>query len=97
MQGAKLDWNYFLGMRHIVEQLPLQTSLVTTDNEIASKPSLAVSLNVNTSIDASMNITLVQGHQKYWTNTGKTRTGLSLVSRSTKREVVRALADGTYR
>lgn len=93
-EGAKLDWNYFLGMRHVVEQLPLQTSLVTIDNEIASKPSLAVSVNVNTSIDSAMNITLVQGHQKYWTNTARTRAGLTLVSRSTKREVVQALADG---
>ena len=93
-EGAELDWNNFLGMRHIVEQLPLQTSLDTSDNEIPSKPSLAVSVNVNTSIDASMGITLVAEHQKYWTDTAIARAGLTLVSRSTKSEVVRALADG---
>ena len=94
-EGAELDWNYFLGMRHIVEQLPLQMSLGTTDNRIVSKPALAVSLNVNTFIDASMGITLVEEHQKRWRDTARARAGLKLVSRSTKKEVVRALADGT--
>jgi CHAT domain len=93
-EGAELDWNNFLGMRHIVEQLPLQASLGTRDNEIASEPNLAVSVNVNTSIDASMGITLVAEHQKYWTDTATTRTGLKLVSRLTKSEVMRALANG---
>ena len=36
-EGAELDWNNFLGMRHIVEQLPLQQSLGTRDNEIPSR------------------------------------------------------------
>ena len=94
-EGAELKWNNFLGMRHIVEQLPLQASLSTRDNEIASEPSLAVSVNVNTSIDASMGITLVAEHQKYWTDTATARAGLKLVSRSTKSEVVHALADGS--
>jgi len=91
---SHLDWDNFLGMRHIVEQLPLQMSLRTTSSEILSEPRLAVSINVNTSIDASMGITLVAEHQKYWTSSAAARAGLSLVSRSTKSEVVRALADG---
>src|SRR5258708_6071528 len=81
-------------MGHSGEQLPLQTALGTTDNQIVSKPSLAVSVNVNTSIDTSMGITLVAEHQKYWTDTAIARAGLKLVSRSTKSEVVRALASG---
>jgi molecular chaperone DnaK len=92
-EGAELDWNNFLGMRHIIEQLPLQTSLGTRDNQIVSEPSLAVSVNVNTSIDASMGITLVAEHQRYWTDTATARAGLKLVSRSTMSEVVSALAD----
>ena len=93
-EGADLDWNYFLGMRHIVEQLPLQQSLNTRGNRIPSEPSLAVSVNVNTSIDSSMGITLVAGHQQHWRDTAVARHGLALVSRSTKTEVVRALASG---
>jgi hypothetical protein len=93
-ENAELDWDKFLGMRHIVEQLPLQMSLGTVDNEIASTPRLSVSVNVNMSIDASIRIPLVAGHQKHWKETETARTGLTLLSRSTGQEVVRALADG---
>ena len=41
-----------------------------------------------------MGITLVAEHQKYWAGTAITRAGLTLISRSTKSEVVDALADG---
>jgi hypothetical protein len=90
-EDAELDWNNFLGMRHIVEQLPLQTSLSTRNYEIPSKPSLAVSLNVNTSIDADLGITLVEEHQQYWADTAVGLDDLDLVTRSTRREVVAAL------
>ncbi len=93
-EGSELSWDNFLGMRHIVEQLPLQMSLGTVDNEILSTPRLAVSVNVNTSIDPSLGITLVAEHQKYWKKTATDRAGLALLSRSQKREVVSALADG---
>jgi hypothetical protein len=92
---AQLDWNNFLGMRHIVEQLPLQTSLNTRTNEISSQPRLAVSLNVNTFIDQSMGIALVAQHQRTWAATAAARTGLTLVTRSTKSEVVQALASAS--
>jgi hypothetical protein len=92
--GAVLDWNNFLGMRHIVEQLPLQMSLATVDNEILSTPRLSVSVNVNTSIDAAQGVTLVAGHQKYWADAAEAWSGLTLVPRSTTGEVVRAFANG---
>jgi CHAT domain-containing protein len=93
-EGAELDWDKFLGMRHIIEQLPLQMSLGTVDNEIASTPRLSVSVNVNMSIDQAMRISLVAGHQQRWRDTAAARTGLRLRPRSTRQEVVRALADG---
>ncbi len=93
-EGSELSWDNFLGMRHIVEQLPLQMSLGTVDNEILSTPKLAVSVNVNTSIDPSLGITLVAEHQKYWIKAATDRAGLTLLSRSQKKEVVSALADG---
>jgi len=95
-EGAELDWNYFLGMRHIVEQLPLQQSMSTRDSRIPSRPKLAVSVNVNRSIDKpAKGLTLVAGHQKHWTDTAAARAGLTLVSRTTKTEVVRALANAS--
>jgi hypothetical protein len=92
-EGAQLDWNYFLGMRHIIEQMPLEQSLNTRGSQIPSEPSLTVSLNVNTSIDPLRGMTLVAGHQQYWRDTAAARRGLMLVSRATTTEVVRALAD----
>jgi phosphoribosylcarboxyaminoimidazole (NCAIR) mutase len=90
---ARLDWDCFLGMRHIIEQLPLQQSLRTRTNEIPSKPSLAMSLNMNRSIDTSLGMPLVVGHERHWTEAAAARAGLTVVSRATKDEVVRALAD----
>ena len=90
---AILNWDNFLGMRHIIEQLPLQQSLLTMTNEIRSKPALAVSLNMNHSIDAAMGMPLVAGHERYWTDAAAARAGLTVTSRATKDEVVRALAD----
>jgi|GEM_PF-459405 len=51
-EDAVPDWNNFLGMRHIVEQIPLQPSLNVWDHGIASdNPSLAISVNLNKTID----------------------------------------------
>jgi hypothetical protein len=87
-----LDWNNFLGMRHIVEQLPVQMCDGASDSRIDSDPELDVSLNVNLSIDASLPAPLVAGHLKRWTDTATARSGLKLISRSTTTEVRRALA-----
>jgi hypothetical protein len=46
------DWGNFLGMRHIIEQIPLQPSLNVWDHGIVSdNPSLAISVNLNKTID----------------------------------------------
>jgi hypothetical protein len=50
-EGAKLDWNNFLGMRHVIEMIPLQNTLVVSAPEIPSdQPTLALSVNVNRGI-----------------------------------------------
>jgi hypothetical protein len=90
---TQLDWNNFLGMRHVVEQLPVQMCDGASDSQIHSDPELGVSLNVNLSIDPSLPAPLVAGHLKRWTDTAAARSGLKLISRSTTTEVVRALAD----
>ena len=49
---ATLDWNNFLGFRHVVEQLPIVDQLGQGGAAIASdKPALAVSINLNRKID----------------------------------------------
>mgnify|MGYP001544192083 CR=1 FL=1 len=93
--GAKLDWDQFIGMRHVVEEIPLQTTLSITDSAIASDPRLAVSVNVNSGIDAQLGVTVVADQQAYWANAAAKRTRIGLTSRTTRVDVMHALADAT--
>jgi hypothetical protein len=93
-QNATLDWNNFIGMRCIVEQIPLQNSLATIDSAIPSAPQLTVSLNLNRTIDAQMRATFVSEQQAYWEKACGTRKAVKVVSRTKKEELLRALADG---
>lgn len=93
--GAKLDWDYFLGMRHIIEQIPLQNTLAVSDYAIPSdKPELTVSVNVNSGIDAQMGSDFVAQQQTFWSEAKKSRKRIRVTPRTTSTEVVKALADG---
>ncbi|MGO4308134.1 CHAT domain-containing protein [Cupriavidus sp. RAF12] len=62
-----IDWKNFLGMRHIVEQIPLQRSLNVWDHGIASdKPRLAVGVHLNQDIDAEIPGGFVQSQREFW-------------------------------
>jgi len=91
--GAKLDWNLFIGMNSWIDEVPLQTNLTVTGSEIASdQPRLAVSLNVNTQIDAQLGLTVVADQSAFWAQAAK-RGRIALTTRTTSVEVLRALAD----
>lgn len=92
-EGQVLDWNFFLGMRHVIEVIPLQTDMLVDDTVIVSdEPKLSVSVNVNAGIDAQMKTNVVARQVKYW-NDGATTAGarLGLAQRSTRKEVLDAL------
>jgi len=93
-EGAVLSWDNFIGMRHVIEQIPLQNSLSVSGNAIPSDPHLAVSINVNSGIDAQMGGDYVARQGKYW-NAIKVRSpnGLQLTSRTTRSQVMQALAN----
>ena len=93
-RGARLDWNLFLGMRHIVEQVPFQKLKGTFSNTISSSPSIPVSVNINPTIDAAMRIDLVEKHEQFWSGL-RSRGGMAPITRANLDEVVSALADGT--
>jgi hypothetical protein len=93
--GAKLDWDLFIGMRHVVEEIPLQTTLAISDSAIASEPRLAVSVNVNTAIDAKLGITVVADQQTWWSTEAAKRQRIGVTSRATRADVVNALANAT--
>jgi len=91
--GAKLDWDLFIGMRHVVEEIPLQTTLAISDSAIASEPRLAVSVNVNSAIDAQLGVTVVADQQTWWSTAATKRQRIGVTSRATRADVVHALAN----
>lgn len=92
-EDAALDWDKFLGMRHVVDQIPLQQDLEVRDLRITSKPHLTVGLNVSGTIDRQYNVTYVGEHLDHWTTIAGQRRRLVLVPRSTRESVVAALDD----
>lgn len=91
--GATLDWQYFLGVRHIIECIPLQTSLSVMDNAISSSPRLSVSVNFNDTIDAQMNANFVATQKTFW-NGQSSNAAMNITSRSLKKDLMQALASG---
>ncbi|ADP96972.1 CHAT domain-containing protein [Marinobacter adhaerens] len=83
-RDAPLDWKLFLGMSHIIEQIPLQPNLGIQDSLIKSDdPSLAVSVNVHAGIDAQMKSDFVGRQLEYWDNCSE---GFGARMRVTKRQ-----------
>ncbi|WP_316161928.1 CHAT domain-containing protein [Bradyrhizobium sp. SZCCHNRI20481] len=94
--GAKLDWDNFIGMRHVIEQIPMQNTPRVSDCLIPSdKPELSISVNVNDNIDRQMGADLVAQQQRFWVAEKAARRNVHVVSRTTSKELVKALADET--
>ncbi|HEY6793485.1 MAG TPA: CHAT domain-containing protein [Kineosporiaceae bacterium] len=95
--GATLSWDRFLGMRHLVEQIPYVGSPSHDTTVVNSRPRLAVSVNVNTTIDVTMKATFVSDQQQWWSAAAVSCPGqqLTVLPRSTRDELVSALADPT--
>jgi hypothetical protein len=81
---------WFLGMQHIVEQIPLQQTMLVMDHRIDSRANLKVSINVNVDIDKKMGAPLVGSQLEYWRGVEK-KGGTTLVQRTTLDELVGAL------
>ncbi|MGX1159801.1 CHAT domain-containing protein [Arthrobacter sp. SLBN-100] len=88
------DWRRFLGMSHIIEQIPLQTAMTTLSGVIDSGPTgLSVSVNFNESIDEQMHADFVARQVQYWGAAADFRPPINLVSRTKRAELVGALKD----
>ena len=87
-----VDWERFLGMRHIIEQIPLQNTLSVPDGTIASdRPALSVSVNLNDGIDAQMHADLVARQARYWDAASAAEPGVRVTRRTRRQELLRAL------
>jgi len=87
-----VDPEMFLGLKHIIEHIPLQPGMKVIDTTVDSQPGLAVSLNVNADIDRQMGMPLIAGQRSYWEQIGQAG-GVEVIVRESGDEVTRALAD----
>ncbi|MEO8564371.1 MAG: CHAT domain-containing protein [bacterium] len=91
---AKLSWDNFLGLRCIIEQIPLQTDMLVDDWAIASDhPGLSVGVNVNASIDEQFSIDVIKRQLAFWDKLAKTPgTRLTVTERKSRKDVLKALS-----
>jgi hypothetical protein len=88
----QVDPELFLGLKHIIEHIPLQQDMQVISGTLDSQPKLTVSLNVNTDIDKQMGVPLIAGQRKHWDEIAQS-SGIQLLVRETKDDVTQALAD----
>ncbi|TDV07180.1 CHAT domain-containing protein [Paraburkholderia caballeronis] len=85
--AVPLNWDNFLGMRHVIEQIPLQNPMTVMEPQIASAPSLNVSLNFHEGIDAAMGVDVVAAQRAFW----KGRSGTTITDRTKRADFINAL------
>ncbi|WP_345802640.1 CHAT domain-containing protein [Microbacterium sp. AZCO] len=69
----ELDWKNFIGMRHVVEQVPMrEISALPPAATITSTPDLSVRVLYHDGIDATMPSHPVAAQRAYWENRGVT-------------------------
>jgi hypothetical protein len=94
--NATLDWQNFLGVRHVIEQLPIVDQLGQGGPAIASdKPCLEVSINLNRRIDDDFRADWVAKQEQFWTDATGVHSRLHVTPRTQRQEFLTALADGT--
>ena len=82
----------FLGLRHIIEHIPLQKDMLVIENKINCTSGLNIGLNLNTDIDKTMG-PLVSNQEKYWEAIRSNNPNVKVIYRTTKNEVLSALED----
>ncbi|MBA3948071.1 MAG: CHAT domain-containing protein [Herpetosiphonaceae bacterium] len=93
-EPAHIDPALFLGLKHVIEHIPLQPNMLVIDSVIDSSKKLTVSLNVNAGIDQQMKMSFIADQLKYW-DTIKSAGKVQVVVRETEADVQKALADTT--
>src|SRR3954452_13015150 len=90
---SALDWGGFIGMRHVVEQVPMrEMPAVAPPTRVDSTPALAVRVLYNDGIDAQMPSHPVAAQRAYWGG----RRGIALTEGTTAFDLLSsALAPGS--
>ncbi len=93
-QDDKLDWHDFIGMRHVVEQIPLrEISAMPPATTIASTPDLTVRVLFNEGIEAQMPSRPISAQRAYWSHRGVALGEGTLVNDLVKSALVPAATD----
>ncbi|MCA9979640.1 MAG: CHAT domain-containing protein [Anaerolineales bacterium] len=84
----------FLGLRHIIEHIPLQPNMQVFDHEIDISDGLHVGLNVNTDIDQQMGQPIIQRQLDSWQTITQANSHVRVEVRQDHLSVLEALNAG---
>lgn len=87
------DPELFLGLKHVIEHIPLQPKMQVTERTIDTSAGFKISLNVNEDIDAEMNLPIISGHRDYWQDLVGKNNRILVEERTDAQGVVDALRD----
>ena len=85
-----LDWQCFLGMKHVIEQMPMGGYGCDT-RIVCVPPGLAVALNLNQHIDQQTGTSVVADQAQYWQSRAAGNPVLSLRTCTTSAQLIAAL------
>lgn len=91
------DPQMFLGLRHIIEHIPLQPNMQVFDHEIDISDGLHVGLNVNTDIDTQMGQPIIQRQLDSWQAITQAHSQVKVDVRKDHLSVLEALNTGEAR
>lgn len=87
-----LNWESFLGMKHVIEQMPLG-GYGTDTRIVCVPPGLAVALNLNRDIDRATQTDVVAQQSQYWQGRVAGTPMLALKTSTTTAQLVQALSN----
>jgi hypothetical protein len=84
----------FLGLKHVIEHIPLQPKMQVTERSIDTSKGLSVALNVNRDIDAQMGTEIIGRQLKYWQDLSGLNAAIKVNVREGAADVMEPLNDG---
>ena len=85
---------HFLGLKHVIEHIPLQPQMQVTDRAINTTKGIQVALNVNKDIDDQMGQPIIQRQIDEWQKLSQGNSNIRVEVRSDAVDVMTALNDG---
>lgn len=84
----------FLGLKHVIEHIPLQPKMQVTERSIDTSKGLSVGLNFNRDIDAQMGTEIIGRQEAYWKELMGKNGAIKVDVRASAADVMEPLNDG---